>query len=84
MFELQVISGLLARNRGTGISDMYLLPTRKTTLRRGLCCIICAFFSPPSFLDGSRMLEALVLMSVGGVVCTIVRFFQRNIDIDGG
>ena len=40
--------------------------------------------TPLSLLDGSRMLEALVLMSVGGVVCMIVRFFPRNLGIDGG
>ena len=44
---------------------------------------LCVLF-PPCFVDGSRMLEALVLMSVGGVVCMIVRFFPRILGIDGG
>ena len=44
---------------------------------------LCVPF-PSSLLDGSRMLEALVLISVRGVVCMIVRFFPRNLGIDGG
>ena len=46
IFESQMISGLSARNSGPSIYDMYLLPTRKRILRRGLCCTICAFFTP--------------------------------------